>query len=66
MRIKKGQYFADIIADTRTAGVYHCIVQENGSTEILHWTQERTEKDAVEAAKFRLRRLVWQQQRAAG
>lgn len=66
MRIKKRQYFADIVKDPHTAGVYHCIVQENGSTEILHWTQERTEEDAIDVAKFRLKRLVWQQQKAAG
>lgn len=66
MRIRRGQYFADIVADPRTAGVYHCIVQQSGSTEILHWTQERTEEDAVEAAKFRLKRLLRQQQRATG
>jgi hypothetical protein len=64
MRIRRRQYFADIVKDPHTAGVYHCIVQENGSTEILHWTQERTEEDAVEAATFRLKRLISHQQAA--
>jgi hypothetical protein len=65
MRIRKRHYFADILKDPKMAGVYHCIVQKNGSTEILHWTQERTEEDALEAAKFRLKRLL-SQERAAG
>lgn len=65
MRIQKRQFFADIVADPRSPGVYHCIVQQKGSAEILDWTQERTQAEAVEAAKFRLARLALKY-RAAG
>ena len=47
MQIRKGQFFADILADSHTSGVYHCLVEKKGSTEILHWSQERTKKEAI-------------------
>jgi hypothetical protein len=59
MRIRKGQFFADIVADPHTPGVYHCLVQQEGSSEILHWSQERTEKEAIQAAKLKLARLTF-------
>lgn len=64
MRIAQGEFFADIVRDNRIAGVvYHYVVQRTGSSEILDWGQEFTEKGAVESAKSYLD-LVSPNQRA--
>jgi hypothetical protein len=66
MRIRKQQLFADILYDGRTeAAVYHYIIQREGSNQILYWSQENTEEEAVKAATRELQRLV-AEQKAAG
>jgi hypothetical protein len=66
MRIRKQRFFADILYDGRTQpGVYHYIVQREGSNEILHWNQEITEERAVKAARKELQRLA-REYKAAG
>lgn len=37
----------DILTDPKTRPpIYHCIIQKQGSTEIVYWSQERTLRDA--------------------
>lgn len=59
MRIENQEFFADILHDARTEpAVYHYIIQRKGSNEILHWSQERTQEKAINAARKELQRLV--------
>lgn len=58
-RLKHGPYYADFRRDKRlTPEVYHCVIQREGSTEILRWTQHRTLEAAIHEAEHELKRLV--------
>jgi hypothetical protein len=66
MRIRKQQLFADILYDGRSeAAVYHYIIQREGSNQILYWSQEKTEGEALQSATRELARLA-EEHKAAG
>lgn len=66
MRIRKQQLFADILYDGRSeAAVYHYIIQREGSNQILYWSQENSEEEAVKAATRELARLA-EERKVAG
>jgi hypothetical protein len=57
-RVRWGDYFADIRRDKRLKPeVYHCVVQREGSTEILAWSQFRSLNDAQRFADKYIRDL---------
>lgn len=57
-RLRCGNYFADFRRDKRlTPKVYHCIIQRDGSTEILAWSQYRSLDAAIRAAESDLQRF---------
>jgi hypothetical protein len=65
MRIQNQHFFADILHDPRgTPPVYHYIVQRQGSNQILYWSQENTEEEAIHAAERELTRLAGEHQAA--
>lgn len=65
MRIQNQQFFADILHDPRgKPPVYHYIVQRQGSNQILYWSQESTEEEAIRAAERELQRLAGEHQAA--
>lgn len=57
-RVRHGDYFADIRRDKRLSPeVYHCVVQREGSTEILAWSQYRSLEEALRFAEQQMRHL---------
>ena len=57
-RLQHGPFYADFRRDKRLdPEVYHCVIQREGSTEILRWSQHRTIEGAMRTAKAELRRL---------
>jgi hypothetical protein len=57
-RLQHGPYYADFRRDQRLhPEVYHCLVQRQGSTEILSWTQHRSLEQAHAAAQQEFQRL---------
>jgi len=57
-RLQHGRFYADFRRDKRLhPAVYHCVIQREGSTEILRWSQHRTMEAAMRAARAELRRL---------
>jgi hypothetical protein len=57
-RLKVGDYYADFRRDKRLVPeVYHCVIQREGSNEILSWSQYRSLDDAREAAEAEINRL---------
>jgi hypothetical protein len=58
-RLHKGHFYADFRRDTRLfPEVYHCIIQREGSTEILSWSQHRNLERAKVTAESELKRLA--------
>ena len=58
-RLRHGHFFADFRRDARLyPEVYHCIIQREGSSQILIWSQFRTLEHAVQAADRELKRLA--------
>lgn len=58
MRIERPPYFADIIRDIRSnSPVWHCIVQREGSSNVILWFQEPTEDEARQSATRELETL---------
>ena len=58
-RLRHGSFYADFRRDKRLyPEVYHCIIQREGSTQILSWSQFRTLERARLAAERELQRLV--------
>ncbi len=49
-RISRGELFAEIIEDRRIPGLFLCVVQREGSPEILFLGQSRTHEEAESAA----------------
>ena len=57
-RLQRGAYYADFRRDKRlNPEVYHCVIQREGSTEILRWSQHRSLDGALRTARAELRRL---------
>ncbi len=57
-RLRHGNFYADFRRDRRLyPEVYHCIIQREGSSEILSWSQYRSLEKAMQAAELELRRL---------
>jgi len=62
MRIYRSPYFADIIQDARTgSGIWHWIVQREGSSEILAWSHSSSQEKAISAATERLETFTREQ-----
>lgn len=57
-RLQQGSFYADFRRDKRLdPEVYHCVIQREGSTEILRWSQHRTLHAALRTARAELKRL---------
>ncbi|HZQ18878.1 MAG TPA: hypothetical protein VFA90_09155 [Terriglobales bacterium] len=58
-RLQRGAFYADFRRDRRlNPEVYHCVIQREGSAEILRWTQHRSLEEAKEAAQSELSQLT--------
>jgi len=58
VRIGRPPYFVDIIRDTRSnPPVWHCIVQREGSSNVIAWFQEASEDEAQQSATRELETL---------
>jgi hypothetical protein len=67
MRIERLPYFADILEDrTRGNSSWHCIIQRQGSSEMLVWRQYSSEEEAHEEALAELSDLLERDRRKAG
>ena len=54
-RIQRGNHYADFSRDGRVhPEVYHCLIQREGSSQIISWTQHSTLEAAVGAAEVEL------------
>ena len=57
-RLRNGIYFADFRRDTRLhPEVYHSVIQRDGSSDILWWSQHSSLEDAMHTAGTELSRL---------
>ncbi len=57
-RLQHGQFFADFRRDKRLdPEVYHCVIQREGTSDILRWSQHRTLNAAMRTARAELKRL---------
>lgn len=57
-RLVRAPYYADFRRDKRLyPEVYHCLVQREGSTEVLSWTQHRSLEEAMAAAQQEFERF---------
>ena len=57
-RLKVGDYYADFRRDKRLVPeVYHCIIQREGSNDILSWRQYHSLDAARQAAEAEIKRL---------
>ena len=57
-RIRNGPFFADFRRDQRLyPEVYHCVIQREGSTQILSWSQHRSLELAIASAQEELKQL---------
>lgn len=50
-RFIRGELFADVIEDRRMPGLFLCVIQREGSPEILFLGQSRTREEAESAAR---------------
>lgn len=58
-RLQNGPFYADFRRDNRLyPEVYHCIIQREGSTQILCWSQFRTLERAQSSAHRELKRFL--------
>ena len=58
-RLQHGPFYADFRRDERlNPPVYHCVIQREGSTEILSWSQFRTLEEARISAQRELEQLA--------
>lgn len=58
-RIRRGSHFADFMRDKRLyPEVYHCIIQRDGSSEILSWSQHPSLETAMKNAEVDLTLLA--------
>jgi hypothetical protein len=66
-RLQEGPFFADFRRDRRlNPEVYHCVIQREGTSEILRWSQHRTLDGAIRTARAELRRLSKQHSELPG
>jgi hypothetical protein len=57
-RINFDDFFADLICDVQTEpATWHCLVQRQGGTQILFWSQALSRQEAVRTAQEALRDL---------
>jgi hypothetical protein len=57
-RLQQGPFFADFRRDKRLdPEVYHCVIQREGTTDILRWSQHRSLNAAIRTARAELKRL---------
>lgn len=57
-RLQEGPFFADFRRDRRlNPEVYHCVIQREGTSDILRWSQHRTLEGAIRTARAELKRL---------
>jgi hypothetical protein len=57
-RLQEGPFFADFRRDKRlNPEVYHCVIQREGTTEIIRWSQHRTLESAIRSARAELKHL---------
>lgn len=57
-RLQHGPFFADFRRDKRlNPEVYHCVIQREGLSDILRWSQHRTLNAAIRTARAELKRL---------
>jgi hypothetical protein len=57
-RLRRGDYFADFRRDRRLSPeVYHCVIQRDGSTEIVAWSQFHSLDEAQQFAEKHMRDL---------
>jgi hypothetical protein len=62
-RLQHGPFFADFRRDKRLdPEVYHCVIQREGTTDILRWTQHRSLNAAVRTARAELKRMAAREQ----
>jgi len=65
-RLRCGDYYADFRCDKRLKStVYHCVIQRDGSSEILAWSQYRSLDAAVRFAEKQLKHLSALQSKSA-
>jgi len=57
-RLQHGPFFADFRRDKcLDPEVYHCVIQREGTTDILRWSQHRSLNAAIRTARAELKRL---------
>jgi hypothetical protein len=57
-RLRRGDYYADFRRDKRLLPeVYHCVIQRDGSPDILVWSQSCSLDEAIAPAEAHLQRL---------
>jgi hypothetical protein len=57
-RLRNGPFYADFRRDKRLyPEVYHCVIQREGATQILIWSQHRSLELAIASAHEELKRL---------
>ena len=57
-RITNGPFYADFRRDKRLyPEVYHCVIQREGTAQILVWSQHRSLELAIASAQEELKRL---------
>jgi hypothetical protein len=57
-RLQHGPFFADFRRDKRlNPEVYHCVIQREGTNDILRWSQHRTLSAAIRSARAELKHL---------
>jgi hypothetical protein len=67
MRLERHPYFADILQDNRgPAPAWHCIVQRQGSSEMLVWRQYDAEEPAQRDALAEMEALLQRDRERAG
>ena len=58
-RLRYGSFFADFRRDKRLyPEVYHCLIQREGSAQILTWTQHRSLEHAIASAQEEMKRIA--------
>jgi hypothetical protein len=66
-RLQFGQYFADIILNTRVQPpIYHWVIQREGDPEVLAWGTDRAYERACASAKRTMEWHAGQASSAAG
>ena len=67
MRLERLPYFADILQDARSPPkAWHCIVQRQGSSEMLVWRQYESEVAACTDAVAEMEALIQRDRQRAG